>query len=122
MADNVIHGSLSLEYGAKCIRNSLFLLSRTNTSNYHATQQGSAENNVASSPNITNNSVTSNNNAAHLSSPSVQPSSSYEETNSMKQCTLVNGAYIALAMNNPVVALDYCKTLLDMKDISKQYL
>jgi len=87
-------GSLSLEFGSKCIRNALFL---------------SKNNNVKPSNNTSNNTTTSSNSS--LSSSSTQD-------DLFRQSILINGCYIALASDNPVLALSYAQDVLEMKKVS----
>eukprot|EP01114_Cavostelium_apophysatum_P024407 TRINITY_DN9544_c0_g1_i1.p1 TRINITY_DN9544_c0_g1~~TRINITY_DN9544_c0_g1_i1.p1 ORF type:complete len:693 (+),score=200.67 TRINITY_DN9544_c0_g1_i1:213-2291(+) len=72
-------GSISLEFGAKCTRNALFLLSRSLATN------------------------------------------ATEEDQAMRLTALADAAYIALAGNNPVVALFYARELVQSAKVTEAH-
>jgi len=88
-------GTLSMEYASKCVKNALFLVSQKQP------------------PTPTSNS------AANKQSPSVVDTE--EEDLVLKQAILASGAYIALSISNPVLALWYARELLGLDKHSENY-
>ena len=89
-------GTLSLEYALKSIRNCLFLLARI---------EGQATTTVTLQPNVPLSAIPANNSSV----------GDEETLSAMKLAAWSTGAYVALSCNNPVVALQYAKELLNYK-------
>jgi hypothetical protein len=99
-------GTISLEYGAKAVRNALFLQSR--------------ESNASSGPTVV--PPVNNTHGATPSGPNTSPVvAPPEEDTTLRQAILAAAAYIALASSNAVVALSYSKELLNVKKCTELY-
>jgi hypothetical protein len=89
-------GTLSLEYAAKSIRNALFLVARI---------EGQST-----------TTVTLHNHVPLSAIPANNASVGDEETlTSIKLSAWSTGSYVALCSNNPVIALQYAKELINCK-------
>jgi len=99
-------GTMSLAYAAKCLRNSLALLARPLP----------ISNNVAS--HSTTPSPPSSPNRSNAQPPVENEDKPTVGETELKQASLVNLAFVSLAINDPVVALDSSLELLALKPIN----
>lgn len=91
-----------MEYGAKCIRNGLYFLFLHDQNSNKINSNINNENNQNNQNNLSNNLNES-------------------EDDNIKQSLLANGSFIALTINNHVLALSYAKELLNLKNLPSHY-
>lgn len=93
--------SLSLEYAAQCVRNVLFLLRnlppRPTESETTTLPKRSAD----------------DSDAAHVTSSGTAWSGRHEDLERLREAALLQGAFVALAVADPLTALRYCRQLSD---------
>lgn len=101
-------GSTSFEYALKCIKNSLFLLTKDKY-NIEANTVINNNNPNSSAPRGKVNEMEGNNESVKAVNLNSDSKLEYLNLKMRAQCL---GSYLSLSMNNPVVALSYAKELL----------